>query len=164
VTKFQVIRDILALGGVTAQQKLVLIAMNQYGDDGSNIYPSLHSIAKVCGLGYRQVKRHAKTLRDKGYLVPVGKSRLNTVNYRMSIPRDMSVPKIGTVASPSMGHQRPPTPLNNIPYKNPPKQRDSYYDSDYYSPGWPGDRTTREDDAVSVQKRLAAYRLRNHGR
>jgi len=133
VSKFQIIRDILALGDVTAQEKLVLIAFNQYGDEGNNVYPSLHSIAKVCALGYRQVKRHAKTLRDKGYLVPVGKSRLNTVNYCLEIPRDVSVPKVGTSTSPSKGHERPPTTLNNKPSRYSPRvvpKRGSYFDSD----------------------------------
>jgi hypothetical protein len=116
MTKFQIIRDILALDNVTAQQKLMLIAMNQYGDEGSNIYPSLHSIAKVCALSYRQTKRHARTLRDRGYLVPTGKSRLNTVNYRMVIP---SGPKVGTWAAPPKGSWRPSTTLNKIPSTNP---------------------------------------------
>jgi hypothetical protein len=140
VTKFQIIRDILALDSVTAQQKLVLIAFNQYGDEGNNVYPSLHSIAKVCALGYRQVKRHARALRDKGYLVPVGKSRLNTINYCLKIPRDMNVPKVGTLASPSAGHPRPPTTLYNIPSSNPPRVEQApreYFDSsgsDYGGP------------------------------
>ena len=139
MSKFQIIRDILALDDVTAQQKLVLIAMNQYGDEGRNVYPSLHSIAKVCVLGYRQVKRHAKTLRDKGYLVPVGKSRLNTVNYCLKIPRDISVPNVGTSKSPPKGHERPPTTLNNIPSTYSPKvvPRRDYFDSsgsDYEGP------------------------------
>ena len=139
MTKFQIIRDILALDNVTAQQKLVLIAFNQYGDEGRNVYPSLHSIAKVCALGYRQVKRHARALRDKGYLVPVGKSRLNTVNYCLKIPRDMNVPKVGTLASPSTGHQRPPTTLDDRPYKYPPRVEQTpreYFEShsDYEGP------------------------------
>ena len=139
MTKFQIIRDILALDNVTAQQKLVLIAFNQYGDEGRNVYPSLRSIAKVCALGYRQVKRHARALRDKGYLVPVGKSRLNTVNYCLKIPRVVNVPKVGTLASPSTGRQRPPTPLDNIPVCTPrrvaPTPRE-YFDSnpDYEGP------------------------------
>ena len=133
MTKFQIIRDILALDNVTAQQKLVLIAFNQYGDEGRNVYPSLRSIAKVCALGYRQVKRHAKTLRDKGYLVPVGKSRLNTVNYCLKIPRVVSVPKVVPSASPSTGHPRPPTTLDNKPFTYPPRVEQSpgeYFDSD----------------------------------
>ena len=140
MSKFQIIRDILALGDVTAQQKLVLIAFNQYGDEGRNVYPSLRSIAKVCALGYRQVKRHARTLRDRGYLVPVGKSRLNTVDYCLKIPRDISVPNVGTSKSPPKGHELPPTTLNNKPFNNPPRvlgSKREYFDSsgsDYEGP------------------------------
>ena len=155
MSKFQIIRDILALDDVTAQQKLVLIAMNQYGDDGRNVYPSLHSIAKVCALGYRQVKRHAKTLRDKGYLVPVGKSRLNTVNYCLKIPSVARVPKVGSYASPSKGHERPPTTLNNKPSTYPPRvllsKRDSYMDSDSGYEGPKLDEYGRNTESIHDQ-------------
>jgi hypothetical protein len=154
MSKFQIIRDILALDDVTAQQKLVLIAMNQYGDDGRNVYPSLHSIAKVCALGYRQVKRHARTLRDKGYLVPTGKSRLNTVNYRLEIPRDVSVPKVGSYASPSKGHERPPNTLNNIPSTYPPRvlgNKKDYFDSDSDYEGPKLDEYGRNTESIHEQ-------------
>jgi len=41
MTKFVMLRNIIALKDISAQQKLVLIAMNQYGDEGHNIYPAL---------------------------------------------------------------------------------------------------------------------------
>jgi hypothetical protein len=164
VTKFQVIRDILALGGVTAQQKLVLIAMNQYGDDGRNVYPAIETVAGMASMSPRNAARHIRALRNKGYLIATGKSRRNTINYRMAIPHDTAVTRTMTAASLPNGHQRHTTTLNNIPSRNPSRLGESYYDSHYDSPNWSGDRTTRKDDAVSVQKRLAAYRLRNHGR
>ena len=153
MTKFMMLRDIIALKDISAQQKLVLIAMNQYGDEGNNVYPSLHSIAKVCALGYRQVKRHAKTLRDKGYLVPVGKSRLNTVNYCLKIPRDVSVPKVGTSKSPSKGHERHPTTLNNKPSTYPPRvvpSRGQYFDSG--SDSDPSIRESIHDQAMRLDR------------
>ena len=135
MSKFSILRDIIALPDISAQQKLVLIALNQFGDEGRNVYPSLHTIAKSCALGYRQVRRHVSVLRERGYLVPQGKSKLNTTRYTMVVPHVaevVRVPSIGTQATPSRGHERPPTTLNHKPL-NPisplTSPADSYFDS-----------------------------------
>ena len=135
MSKFSILRDIIALPDISAQQKLVLIALNQFGDEGRNVYPSLHTIAQSCALGYRQVRRHVSVLRERGYLVPQGKSKLNTTRYTMVVPHVdevTRVPSIGTPATPSRGHERPPTTLNHKPL-NPisplTSPADSYFDS-----------------------------------
>ena len=103
--RFSILRDILALDDVSAQQKLVLIAMNQYGDDdGRNIYPAIETIAKLASLSTRQTKRHVRVLRQQGYLTPHGnKTRNNTVRYALNVPAK------GTPVSWPTGHQRPTT-------------------------------------------------------
>ena len=83
---FLILRGILATPDINAQQKLVLIAMNQYGKDGDNIYPSIDTIAKLCSLSPRQTRRHIKTLRLQGYLKPHGKGRNNTIRYSLIVP------------------------------------------------------------------------------
>jgi hypothetical protein len=123
VTRFSILRDILALDDVSAQQKLVLIALNQYGDDdGRNIYPATETIAKLASLSTRQTKRHVRTLRERGYLSPHGlKGRNNTIRYALSVPTRV------TPASWPTGRVRPTTdPHNNNPLTIPePVARDS---------------------------------------
>ena len=135
MSKFSILRDIIALPDISAQQKLVLIALNQFGDEGRNVYPSLHTIAKSCALGYRQVRRHVSVLRERGYLVPQGKSKLNTTRYTMVVPHVdevTRVPSMGSSETSPIGHERPPTTLNHKPL-NPisplTSTADSYFDS-----------------------------------
>jgi hypothetical protein len=163
VSKFSILRDVLALTDISAQQKLVLLSMNQFGDDGRNVYPAIETIAKLASLSPRQTKRHIRALRDKGYLSPQGKSRRNTVTYFMTVPKTANVPRPGTPATPPEGHQRPTTTLNKIPSNNYPKLRDSYFDSS--SPGgqFLVDDLSRLDSAGAVD-RMAARRKRTYGR
>lgn len=113
MTKFQIIRDILALDNVTAQEKLVLIAMNQFGDGGHNIYPAISTISALASLSPRQTRRHIKILRLKGYLKPQGKGRNNAIRYSLGVPT-----KVTPEVSPAR-RQRPTTTLNKIPSTNP---------------------------------------------
>ena len=41
MTKLEMLRDILAVKHVRAQQKLVLVAVKQYSDEGHNDYPAI---------------------------------------------------------------------------------------------------------------------------
>jgi hypothetical protein len=163
VSKFSILRDVLALKDISAQQKLVLLAMNQFGDDGRNVYPAIETIAKLASLSPRQTKRHIRALRDKGYLSPQGKSRRNTVTYFMTVPKTANVPRPGTPATPPEGHQRPTTTLNNKPSNNYPKLRDSYFDSSSSGDQFPIDDLSRLDSAGAVD-RVAARRKRTYGR
>jgi DNA-binding transcriptional ArsR family regulator len=134
VSKFSVLRDILALADITAQQKLVLVAMNQYGDSqGRNIYPAIETVAKLASLSARQVRRHIKTLRQLGYLSPQGKGRNNTTRYTLSVPTSR------TPVSQPGGHPRPTNTLNN-PLTSPEEERDSYFNA---GSGWSGDSQPR---------------------
>ena len=157
MTKFQIIRDIIALKDISAQQKLVLIAMNQYGDEGHNIYPATGTIADMVSLARRQVKRHIATLRDKGYLIATGKSKRNTINYRMAIPNQGGVAKVTKGVSsrtPPECHPRPPTTLNNKPSNNPPRvlstKRGEYFDSG--SDSDPSIRETIHEQAMRLDR------------
>ena len=158
MSKFQIIRDILAIDDLTAQQKLVLIAMNQYGDQGHNIYPAIETIAGMVSMSPRNTARHIRKLRDKGYLIATGKSRRNTINYRMVIPHDTTVTRTMTPVSPPNGHPRHTTTLNNKPFNNPPRvlgtKRD-YFDSDSDSARPPPDEWGRPTETFSE----AAVRL-----
>lgn len=123
-TRFSILRDILALQDISAQQKLVLIALNQYGDDdGRNIYPAIETIARLASLSTRQTKRHVRVLRERSYLTPHGnKTRNNTVRYALNVPTK------GTPVSRPTGHRRPTTtPLYN-PSIIPELARDSISD------------------------------------
>jgi DNA-binding transcriptional ArsR family regulator len=134
VSKFSVLRDILALADITAQQKLVLVAMNQYGDSqGRNIYPAIETIAKLACLSARQVRRHIKTLRQLGYLSPQGKGRNNTTRYTLSVPTR------GTPVSQPGGRPRPTNTLKS-PLTSPGEEKDSYFNS---GSGWSGDSKPR---------------------
>jgi hypothetical protein len=104
---FQILRGILAMPDINAQQKLVLVVMNQYGKDGADIYPSIDTIAKLASLSPRQTKRHIKTLRLKGYLKPQGKSRNNTIKYALNVPT-----RVPSRVGPE-GRQRPTNNLYN---------------------------------------------------
>jgi DNA-binding transcriptional ArsR family regulator len=116
-----VLRDILALEDVSAQQKLVLIAMNQFGDSqGRNIYPAIETVAKLASLSARQVRRHIKTLRQLGYLSPQGKGRNNTTRYTLSVPTR------GTPVTQPGGRPRPTNTLKS-PLTSP-EGKDSYFD------------------------------------
>ena len=157
MTKFQIIRDILALGDVSAQQKLVLIAMNQYGDShGRNIYPAIETIAKLTSLSARQVRRHIKTLRQLGYLSPQGKGRNNTTRYTLSVLTR------GTPVAQPGGRPRPTNTLDN-PLTSPEEERDSYLNA---GSGWSGDtntryhRRTRQELADEEDRERAAMRAR----
>ena len=107
MSKFSILRDVLALKDISAQQKLVLLAMNQFGDDGRNVYPAIETIAKLASLSPRQTKRHIKTLRLKGYLKPQGKSRNNTIKYALNVPT-----RVPSRVGPE-GRQRPTNNLYN---------------------------------------------------
>ena len=139
MTRFSILRDILALDDVSAQQKLVLIALNQYGDDdGRNIYPAIETIARLASLSTRQTKRHVRTLRERGYLSPHGlKGRNNTIRYALSVPAK------GTPVSRPTGHRRPiTTPHNNNPLTIP---ESVAKDSNSYSPNQDQDRQAVPD-------------------
>jgi hypothetical protein len=106
MTAWNILRDILALDDLPAPAKLVLIAMNQYGQNGSDIYPAIGTIAQLASLSTRQTKRHIKTLRQRGYLAPHGKTRNNTIRYAINVPTRVTS-KVGPE-----GHQRPTNNLN----------------------------------------------------
>jgi len=133
MTKFMMLRDIIALKDFSAQQKLVLIAMNQYGDDGHNIYPAIETSAGMVSMSPRNTARQIRKLRDKGYLVATGKSHRNTINYRMVIPHYTTVMRTMTPVSLPKEHPRHTTTLNNKPSNNPPRvlgSKGEYFDSD----------------------------------
>ena len=109
MTAWNILRDILALADVPPQAKLVLIAMNQFGRNGEDIYPAIETIAKSASLSPRQTKRHIKMLRLRGYLKPTGKGRNNTIRYTINVP----------ASRPSrVGPEGRPRPTNKNLYNN----------------------------------------------
>jgi len=117
MTAWNILRDILALADLPPQGKLVLIAMNQFGKNGEDIYPAIETIAKLASLSPRQTRRHIKALRLKGYLKPQGKGRNNTIKYALSVPASRPL-KVGPT-----GHPRPTNNLDK--YLDNPLIRDS---------------------------------------
>jgi hypothetical protein len=59
-------------------------------EDGSNIYPSITTISKNTKLSERQVQRQIKHLIASGELVDVGRSPLNTRQFRIPMTPEMS--------------------------------------------------------------------------
>ena len=112
MTAWNILRDILALADVPPQAKLVLIAMNQYGKNGEDIYPAIETIAKLASLSPRQTRRHIKALRLKGYLKPQGKGRNNTIKYALSVPASRPL-KVGPEGRPRPTNKNLNNNLNN---------------------------------------------------
>ena len=57
-------------------RKLTLFQLASYGDpDGTRIYPSLKSVAELCGLNVRSVRRYVRDFEADGVLVQVAGAR-----------------------------------------------------------------------------------------
>lgn len=63
-------------------------------DDGSNIYPSIKTIAENTLLSERQVQRQVKALLKRGELVEVGISPLATRQFRIPMTQNVTPDKM----------------------------------------------------------------------
>jgi Helix-turn-helix domain len=71
--------------------KLVALRLADYAnDDGSNIFPSIHTVALQCGIYDRTVQRSFRCLQDLGVLIrirPADYGRKVPTKYRLDLPR-----------------------------------------------------------------------------
>lgn len=71
---------------ISSTEKLVLLNYaDRAGDDGTHIWPSKQTVAKNCSLTERTVFKLTKKLVQEGYLVKVGKTRYQTILYRINL-------------------------------------------------------------------------------
>ena len=68
-------------------RKLVLLAMADFSDaDGSNVRPSVETVANKCGLWPQQCRVHIQALRAEGLLIQEkGRSRWGPTLYRINL-------------------------------------------------------------------------------
>ena len=68
-------------------RKLTLFQLASYGDpDGTRIYPSLKSVAELCGLNVRSVRRYVRGFEADGVLVQVAGARHHrAVEYYLDV-------------------------------------------------------------------------------
>lgn len=70
----------------TSEMKFTAIAYANFArPDGSNVFPSVSTIAKITGYGERSVQRYKAALVSFGLLIPDGKGRHGTDKFRMPI-------------------------------------------------------------------------------
>ena len=124
---WRLIGPIWRLPDVTASQRLVLLALASFTDKtGSNAYPALGTLAKMCSCNRSTVHRAIKSLIVRQLIQPTGKGRKGTIRYRVNVPMQRQ----GSHHATTRGGTLQPNPINKNPsYKNPVNQGDSYINS-----------------------------------
>ena len=125
---WRLIGPIWRLPDVTASQRLVLLALASFTDKtGSNAYPALGTLAKMCSCNRSTVHRAIKSLIVRQLIQPTGKGRKGTIRYRVNVPLQRqgshhATPSVGTV-------QHNPSNKNIPVYSKPVNKGDSFNDS-----------------------------------
>ena len=120
---WRLIGPIWRLPDVTASQRLVLLALASFTDkNGSNAYPSLATLAKMCSCNRSTVHRAIKSLIARQLIQRTGKARKGTIRYRVNVPMQRQVLHSAT-SSVGTGQQNPVNKY--IPGKYPVNNRDS---------------------------------------
>ena len=125
---WRLIGPIWRLPDVTASQRLVLLALASFTDKtGSNAYPALGTLAKMCSCNRSTVHRAIKSLIARQLIQPTGKGRKGTIRYRVNVPLQRqgshhATPSVGTV-------QHNPSNKNIPVYSKPVNKGDSFNDS-----------------------------------
>lgn len=90
--------------------KLVLLAMANYSDsDGTNIRPSVATVAGHCGLSAKQTRRHIHDLIGSAVLVPTATPERATHTYKLSfsaLAALRSTPAHGSSPTPAHGSSK----------------------------------------------------------
>jgi hypothetical protein len=135
---WRLIRPIWRLADVTANQRLVLLALASFTDErGANAYPSQGTLARMCCCTTRTIRRALSELIAMRIIVPNGKARGGAVRYSVNV----------NVLPTQDSHVRPHrTPMSYNPSKRKPSESyprdskdsqdsktlrgDSFFDSD----------------------------------
>jgi len=97
--------------------KLVLLTLADYANDhGSNIYPSVATLARRCDLTARAVQISLKRMTDKGWIAAAGKWKVKhgfVTRYRIHAS---ALPKTGELGSPveETGERGSPEGVNHV--------------------------------------------------
>jgi Helix-turn-helix domain len=96
---------------VCSSDKLLLLAMADHArDDGTGCYPSVATLARKTSVTTRSVRRILKRLKSSGLIVAEGKSRLETIEYTISLDRGIT-PRL----FPPSAHSKPPMKRGSTP-------------------------------------------------
>ena len=135
---WRLIGPIWRLPDVTSMERLVLLALSTITyKSGSNAYPALGTLAKMCSCNRSTVHRALKSLIARQLIQATGKGRKGTIRYRVNVPMQRQGVHHAT---PSVGTLQPNPILKNIPvYSKPVNKRDSFNDS-------------REPQAVNIDR------------
>ncbi len=119
---WRLIGPIWRLPDVTASQRLVLLALASFTDkNGSNAYPSLATLAKMCSCDRSTVHRAIKSLVKRQLIEPTGKARKGTIRYKVNVPMQQRVLHNATSSVGTTQHNPKYIPS----YKNPSNKGDS---------------------------------------
>ena len=83
----QVMEKVWKLDLPSTEKMVLLKYADHSSDDGNQIWPSKHTVAKSCSLTERTVFKLTKKLVQEGYLVKVGKTRYQTILYRINLSK-----------------------------------------------------------------------------
>lgn len=87
---------------VTGGEYLLLLILSRYAaDDGTQIFPSIKTLAKDSRQHKRNVQRQLRSLEEKGLIVRAGMSCYSTISYRIAME------KLGGGAAPGGGNTPP---------------------------------------------------------
>ena len=109
----QVIKHV---GNITASEKLVLLAISQHvNNETGKAFPSINRIAKMVNRTSRTVLTLTANLREKGYLVTVGRTVQGVYVYKVRLPKsDEAVSLVTEIVS--GGHEAASAPpLKKLP-------------------------------------------------
>ena len=111
---WKLIRPIWRLADVTANQRLVLLALASFTDQrGDNAYPSQSTLARMCCCTARTIRRALSELIAMRIIEPHGKGKGGTVRYSVNV----------NVLPSADSHVRPHrTPMSYNPSKRKPSE------------------------------------------
>jgi|ETNvirnome_6_100_1030635.scaffolds.fasta_scaffold19475_2 DNA-binding transcriptional MocR family regulator len=151
---WRLLRPIWRLEGVTASQRLVLLALASFTDQrGANAYPSQGTLARMCCCNRSTVHRAVKALENRQLIQRTGTGRKGTIRYSVVVPMQQDMPHHASPASRTVQHN----PSKVITSNYPSEKGDSYFDQ------FSADSLDRLDSAGAIQ-RIDARRKRNYGR
>ena len=111
-------------------ERLVLLALASFTDkNGSNAYPSLATLAKMCSCDRSTVHRAIKSLVKRQLIEPTGKARKGTIRYKVNVPMQQRVLHNATSSVGTTQHKTKYIPSyknhsnkgdSNLNFRNPP--------------------------------------------
>ena len=121
---WRLLRPIWRLDGVTASQRLVLLALASFTDQrGANAYPSQSTLARMCCCNRSTIQRALKSLLNRQLVESQGKGRKGTIRYKLNLPMHHDVTHRASDTSRTVQHN----PSNSNPSNSNPSKGDSTF-------------------------------------